>query len=326
MDRTMLPYVVAAVAGVAFVGGVYFLLFDQTGRARRQADQRLFATPGNEEQAAAAELLRRRSYTFGMSPWLAQLFSTSPIRWFDNLVASGGIGGSPDKVMLYMVIATIGIVVVLSLFLHWPLSWCLAAGAGGGVLLPIWILIKARHRRLAKITDQLPDALDMLVRSLRAGHPVSTGIGMIAEEMPDPIGREFGIVYDEMSYGLDLRQALEKMSDRLGHYVIDYLVVAMRVQYGTGGNLAEILTSLSDVLRERSRLQGKVRALSAESRLSGRILSGLPVAVVLVLMYINPHYYDAAWTNVYLASILAGAGGLLLLGIVLLRRFVNAIH
>ena len=154
----------------------------------------------------------------------------------------------------------------------------------------------------------------------------TTGIGMIAEEMPNPIGAEFSIVYDEMAYGLDLRQALEKLGDRLRHHVIDYLIVAMRVQHGTGGNLAEVLTSLSDVLRERLRLQGKVKALSAESRLSGKLLSGLPVLVVLVLAYINPHYYDEAWTNMYLASILAGAGGLLLLGILLLRRFVNNIR
>jgi tight adherence protein B len=100
----------------------------------------------------------------------------------------------------------------------------------------------------------------------------------------------------------------------------------MRVQYGTGGNLAEILSSLSDVLRERLRLQSKVRALSAESRLSGRILSILPIAVVVLLVYINPHFYDEAWTDKSLASILAGAGVLLVTGILLLRHFVRSIR
>jgi tight adherence protein B len=116
------------------------------------------------------------------------------------------------------------------------------------------------------------------------------------------------------------------MSDRLSHYVIDYLIVAMRVQYGTGGNLAEILSSLSDVLRERLRLQSKVKALSAESRLSGRILSILPVAVVVLLIYINPHFYDEAWTDSTLASFLVGAGVLLVTGILLLRHFVKSIR
>jgi tight adherence protein B len=236
------------------------------------------------------------------------------------------MGGSPDKVMLWMTIISALIVVVLSLSLHWQFLWCLAMGTTIGVALSIWFLTQARGRRLAQLTAQLPDALDMLVRSLRAGHPVSTGIGMIAEEMPDPIGGEFGMVYDEMSYGLDLRQALEKMGDRLQHQVIDYLIVAMRVQHGTGGNLAEILNSLSDVMRERMRLQSKVKALSAESRLSGRILSVLPIAVVVLLAYINPHFYDDAWTNAPLAGILVGAGVLLVLGILLLRHFVNSIR
>jgi tight adherence protein B len=326
MDWSVLPYVAAAIAGIAFVEGVYYLFFDRSGRARRQVDQRLFSAPKSEQQVAASDLLRRRSYTFGMSPWLARVFTTSPVRWFENLVANSGFGRTPDRVIWYMLITTVAIVLALLLLPRWPLPWCLGAGVAGGVLLPLWLLVRSRRRRLAQITAQLPDALDMLVRSLRAGHPVTTGIGMIAEEMADPIGREFDIVYDEMAYGLDLRRALEKMGDRLGHYVIDYLIVAMRVQYGTGGNLAEILASLSDVLRERLRLQGKVKALSAESRLSGKILSALPVAVVLLLVLINPHYYDDAWTSTSLAGILLFAGVLLVFGIFLLRHFVNAIR
>lgn len=326
MNWSVLPYAAAAIAGVALVEGIYYLFFDSTGRVRRQVDQRLLASGRNTDQAAAAELLRRRPYTFGMSPWLARVFSTSPIRRFDNLVISSGMGGSPDKVMLWMTIVCAVLTVALSFSLHWPFLWCLGVGVPVGVTLSILFLIQARRNRLAQITTQLPDALDMLVRSLRAGHPVTTGIGMIAEEMPDPIGGEFALVFDEMSYGLDLRQALEKMSDRLNHYVIDYLIVAMRVQYGTGGNLAEILSSLSDVLRERLRLQSKVKALSAESRLSGRILSILPIAVVVLLVYINPHFYDEAWTNTTLATILAGAGVLLVTGILLLRHFVRSIR
>jgi len=326
MYWSVLPYAAAAVAGVALVEGIYYLFFDSTGRVRRQVDQRLLASGRNQEQVAAAELLRRRPYTFGMTPWMARLFTTSPIRWFDNLVISSGMGGSPDKVMLWMTIVSAVFIVAISFSLHWQFLWCLAAGVTIGVALSIWFLVQARRRRLRHISAQLPDALDMLVRSLRAGHPVSTGIGMIAEEMPDPIGGEFQMVYDEMSYGLDLRQALEKMGDRLRHHVIDYLIVAMRVQHGTGGNLAEILSSLSDVLRERLRLQSKVRALSAESRLSGRILSILPVAIVVLLAYINPHFYDDAWTDPALASVLVGAGALLVLGILLLRHFVNNIR
>jgi tight adherence protein B len=326
MDWSLLPYVIAAIAGVAFFEGIYFLLFDTSGRSRRMVDRRLTSTGPIPQNAGAADLLRRRPYTFGMSPWAMRLFSTSPVRWFDDLVMSSGISGSPDRTMLQMMIATVSVAAALSVFLGWSPLGSIPTGIGVGVVVPIWILRMARRRRLERITAQLPDALDMLVRSLRAGHPVSTGIGMIAEEMPDPIGREFAIVFDEMSYGLDLREALEKLGDRLGHYVIDYLIVAMRVQYGTGGNLAEILNSLSDVLRERLKLQSKVKALSAEARLSGKILSGLPVVIVIALIFINPHYYDAAWTNKTLAAVLIGAAAALVSGIFLLNRFVKNIR
>jgi tight adherence protein B len=163
----------------------------------------------------------------------------------------------------------------------------------------------------------------MLVRSLRAGHPVMTGINLVAQEMPDPIGTEFGLVFDEMSYGLDIRESLEKMASRLKVLEIDYMVVAIRVQQGTGGSLAEILTSFVSVMRQRQLLHAKVKAVSAEARLSAKILGGLPIVVVGAITLINPHYYDEAKTNPGLAYVLGGAALLALTGILLLRRVTN---
>jgi tight adherence protein B len=122
---------------------------------------------------------------------------------------------------------------------------------------------------------------------------------------------------------MDLRQAFEKMGQRLGLLEIHYMIAAMRIQSTTGGNLAEVLPALSNVMREKIKLKAKVKALSAEARFSGMILAGLPIVVVLVLVIMNPHYYDLAKTNDVLKSILAAAAALMLLGIFLIRKFVN---
>jgi tight adherence protein B len=126
-----------------------------------------------------------------------------------------------------------------------------------------------------------------------------------------------------MSYGMDLRQAFEKMSQRLGLIEINYMIAAMRIQSSTGGNLAEVLSALSNVMREKVKMKAKVKALSAEARFSGLILAALPVLVVLALVLMNPHYYDAAETSDLLKAILAGAAALMLVGIFLVRKFVN---
>jgi tight adherence protein B len=195
----------------------------------------------------------------------------------------------------------------------------LALGIGGPLL---WI-VYIRRRRMLRITAQLPDALDMLVRSLRAGHPVATGVGLVAREMNPPIATEFGAVFDEMSYGVDLRQAFEKMSQRLRIIEIDYMIAAMRIQSSTGGNLAEVLGALSNVMREKVKLKAKILALSAEARFSGVVLAALPILVVIALFLLNPHYYDIAKDHPVLKWILGAAAGEMLVGIVLVRKIVH---
>src|SRR5207245_8135668 len=126
--------------------------------------------------------------------------------------------------------------------------------------------------------EEPPAALDRFVRSVRAGHPIPTAIRMIAVEMPAPSGTEFGMVLDSMKYGLDLRDALQRMTQRVPVPELQYMVGAIRIQHAAGGNLAEILGSLSSIMRERLNLYMKVKALSAESRLSGKVLACIPVA------------------------------------------------
>jgi tight adherence protein B len=162
-----------------------------------------------------------------------------------------------------------------------------------GFIAPLAVIKFKKNRRLKAFSAQLPDALDVIVRSLRAGHPISTALGMVADEMKDPIGSEFGLAIDEMTYGLDLREALDNMLGRTGHGDLQFMVAAVNIQSGVGGNLAEILAGLSKVIRDRHRMILKIKALSAEGRISALILSVLPFLVFGFIKLSRPEYFDS---------------------------------
>jgi tight adherence protein B len=323
LNTSVLIYIAILIGAMAFVEGVYLLVSDWRKKSGTHVNRRLRLMARNSPGEGALELLRPKPLGEGASPWLQRLLSGAPIQAFDSLVATSGINLSSEQALLYMTSAAVIIFWLLDLFTNWAAIWCVLLGVAVGLVIPLYILVRIRRSRMARISLQLSDALDMIVRSLKAGHPAATGIEMVAREMPDPIGTEFGLVFDGMSYGLDLRDALEKMGLRLRVPEIDYMIVAMRIQSGTGGNLAEILSSLSNVMRDRQKLFGKVKALSAEARLSAKILAMLPIAVVGLLLVINPHYYDKALTDPLLMAVLIFAVFLSVAGMVLMRGFVN---
>ncbi len=323
LDTTILLYAVILIGVMAFVEGIYFLVLDLKGGASKAVNRRLRVIAQEPDRQAAYDLLRSKSLGEGASPWLSSILNSDPVRAFDNLVATSGVSQSTERVLIYMTAAAVAAFWGLRVIGGFDFYLCAIGGAALGIGVPLLILRRVRRARLARISSQLPDALDMLVRSLRAGHPIATGMDLISREMPDPIGSEFGLVFDGMSYGLDLRGALDKMSQRLNIVEVNYMSAAMRIQHGTGGNLAEVLGALASVMRERAKLYAKIKALSAEGRLSGKILAALPVVVVSGLLLISPHYYDAAKTSPGLAIFLGVAAALAVLGVVLLRTFVN---
>jgi tight adherence protein B len=310
--------VVAAVG--AFLAGLYFFLSALRGGDQKIVERRLgeFGKPG-----WTMPQLRRRSLSRGKSPWLAAILETASLKSFDNLVVTSGIRTSTERMLFIAVVSTAVIFELLDIVGHYNLVVCAAAALLLGVGGPLLWILNVRRRRMARIIAQMPDALDMLVRSVRAGHPVPTGVGLVAREMNPPIATEFAAVFDEMSYGIDLRQALEKMSRRLHMVEIDYMVAAIRIQSSTGGNLAEVLASLSRVMREKVKLKAKILALSAEARFSGLVLSALPILVVAGLQLLNPHYYDITRDHPSLKWILGAAALVTLVGIVLVRKIVH---
>lgn len=320
MQEILLVYGAGIAAAGAFLAGLYYVFAGLRGGDQKIVDRRLdeLAKPAWDRAK-----LRRRSLSTGKSPWLAAVLETASLRSFDTLVATSGIRMPTERILFLAIVGTAAIFELLDLVGGYNLIVCAAAALTLGIVAPLLFILHARRRRMARIVNQLPDAIDMLVRSMRAGHPVATGVGLVAREMGPPIGTEFAAVFDEMSYGIDLRQAFEKMSQRLHILELDYMIAAMRIQSSTGGNLAEVLAALSSVMRDKVKLKAKVRALSAEARFSGLILAALPVLVVAGLLLLNPHYYDAARDNPALKAVLAGAAVLMLTGIALVRRIVN---
>lgn len=305
---SLVLYVVFVLAFFALIQGCFLLVADV-----------------HEEAAIAAKQvhLRRPTLADGVSPWLKEILLTAPIRNFDNLVQTCGIDMRTERVLLGMVVLTLTAFVPFDLWFLEPFR-SLACSLAFSVGLPLLVLRTMRAMRMKRLARQLPETLDMMVRSLKAGHPIPACIAMIAQGMSAPIGVEFKRVYETMVFGLDLRDALAKMIERL-HTVpeLKYFASAVKVQTITGGNLAEVLESLSKLLRDQQKLKMKVRAISAEGRMSGNILTALPVGVIGVLNIITPSYYSGIMDSPGAAWAMFIAGGLLITGYLLIRRIVN---
>jgi tight adherence protein B len=164
-------------------------------------------------------------------------------------------------------------------------------------LLPWAYVRRARARRLHKLGLQLPDALDLITRAMRAGHSLPLGIQLLTEEMQDPIAAEFRLVHEQVSFGVSLQQALANLCERVPLTDYRYFVVSVLIQRQSGGNLTEVLLNLSRLIRERIKLMGRVRVLSAEGRMSAWILGGLPFAIAALLQTFNPQFMGPMWTD-----------------------------
>ncbi len=192
-----------------------------------------------------------------------------------------------------------------------------------GLLIPVLFLQMRANRRRKKMQEQFPVALDVFVRGLRAGHPVAAALDLLTVELPDPIGSQFGIVVDEVTYGAELRDALHSMAERWDSNDMRMFVVSLSVQNETGGNLAEILENLSKVIRDRHSMMLKVRALSSEGRMTAIMLTGLPIFAFIVLFLANPGFYlDVADDPAFVPGFV-GLMVLYIIGFVTMRRMVD---
>lgn len=242
------PVQVIIIYGVLFVGvmllvdGALQLFPGGDARIRAKVNRRLLMLDSGMASEEVLQRLRRRRPASD---------ATNPIENLRKLIYHAGADLSLAQ--LFLIMAGLSVLLVFGLRIGFRTPWelSLLIGVAMGVYMPISYLRGRRKRRLKAFSEQLPEAIDLIVRSLRAGHPLNSGLRMVAEELPDPIGTEFGLVVDEITYGLDMQQAIGNMSERVPLPDLRYVVVSVRIQYGSGGNLAEILDSLSNLIRAR---------------------------------------------------------------------------
>jgi tight adherence protein B len=207
---------------------------------------------------------------------------------------------------------------------HWPLPLSLRAGVALQFApIPLLLVRRARRRRLARIEEQLPEAADFIARALRAGHSFTNVLQIVGNELPEPLSGEFRIAREEINYGVPMSEALHNMAARIPLTDLRYLIIAVLIQRETGGNLAEILTNISHIIRSRLKLLAQVRVLSAEGRMSAWILGLLPFAVAGMLLLSNPEYIKPLWTDPSGIRLLWYALTMIAVGVIWLRRLIR---
>jgi tight adherence protein B len=314
---------VISMAVLVFLFCAYFLVLEAVflsvvGRlaSRNQIHKRLASRANPSEQLQQLVKTRKGRGLSSSGEY------TIPLLWLNRLVVQSGASWGINRFPVIFIAAGGAILAaVFWLTGNFPLAAVTGVLAGPAVLVGMLAHMRAKRRRV--LESQLPDAVDILVRGLRAGHPVTAAIGLVARELPDPIGAEFGILADELTYGLDLETAMNNMASRVGQEDLSLVVVAAGIQAGTGGNLAEILASMSKVVRERLKLRLKVKAMSAEGRFSALILSVLPFALFGILWVVAPNFYGEIWNQPMVKTYLAAAALWLMVGNVVMYRMVR---
>ncbi len=307
---------VLIVAAVVLAIEALFLYFASKQRHRGAVNRRLKRIESSGDvEAALQSLLQERgldasgdyrySLAFYNKLFLQSGMTGNPLVY----LASFLIGGTVTGIIVFLITKSTAFAGLTFLLIAMPM--------------PFIVLLRLRARRVARFATQLPDSIDIVVRSLKAGHPMPVAIALVGRELPDPIGTEFGIVSDEMSYGMDLVTAMRNLLERVGLDDLRLVVVSLGIQQATGGNLSEILSKLSEVIRERFRMRRKIRALAAEGRISAIILSVFPFMIFGIINLIAPTYYGVVWNDPVVVPILVAAVLWMMLGDFIMYRMVN---
>jgi len=313
-DSIYLIYILVAASAALFAEGFYLLCF--TGASyRNNVNRRLKLLKGQPDRENILVQLRRER---GLTS--AGGYSLKSVN-LNQLVLQSGLTMGIGRFALFVAVGAI--LAFAAALLTRGLLPALVIAPLCATVLPYLVLRVLRGRRRKAFGAQFPDALDMIVRSLRAGHPVPVAISMVAREMKDPIGSEFGIVADEITYGADLETGLRNLYFRVGQDDLPLFVTAVAIQGTTGGNLGEILQNLSAVIRDRFKMRRKVRALASEARASALILSSLPIGIFFVIQFVSPEFYASVWDEPLTKRALAAAGCWMMLGNFIMYRLVN---
>jgi tight adherence protein B len=299
------------------IGILAFVFMDNKGQ---RASERLDTLVGKRRKESAADLLLKQSAMESDRKNLLDAI-TPDFLTIQTLFEQADCNIKPGTLLgigliLALVGATISYMFTRSLFLA-PIVGLICMSTPW-----LWLLNK-RRVRLKTFAAQLPDSLELVARALRAGHSLAAGMHVVAEEMPSPIADEFGRVYEEQNLGIALEDALKSMCMRVPNLDLKFFVTAVAIQRQTGGDLAEILDKIGYVVRERYKILGQVKALTAEGRLSGVVLISLPFGLLLMMMHLKPDYIEMLWTHPMGIRMSIGAIVLMIIGAICIKKIVD---
>jgi tight adherence protein B len=314
-DPIYFVWLFVAVSAGLTVEAVYLLCYSAASYRSRINRRLMISKDRTDRESVLVELRRERGLTGG-GDYRLNLVT------LNRLILQSGLTIGIARIVLIVAITTVIASGVTWVFRGSMVEAALVALFCATVL-PIFVLRVLRARRQKKFGAQFPDALDIIVRSLRAGHPVPIAITMVGREMPDPIGSEFGVVSDEVTYGADLETAMRNLYGRIGSDDLPLFVTAVAIQGSTGGNLGEILENLSAVIRDRFKMRRKIRALASEGRASAMILSALPIGMFLVIQFIAPDFYGPIWHEHLTKVLLLSSAGWMSVGNLIMFKMVN---
>jgi len=310
-------YIVIFIAVLALVQGAYLVMFGKSismnGKVNRRLE--LLEKGGGREQVL--EQLRKE---------MTQHMKSQSIPLYSILAAKAqkaNIAFSPPQLIILM--AVVSFVAFMGLTLATEVSFAVRSALGVGMGIAgvfVWISNRA-SKRMAMIEEQLPEAVELMVRSLRVGHPFSSAIAIVAKEVADPLGSEMGIISDEAAYGRDMGECLKAMAERLDMQDMRFLAVAVTIQQQSGGNLAEILAGLAKVIRARFRLFRRVKAITAEAKWSGKLLSAFPIMALIGINVIQPNYFDDVMGEPIFIPACLVIAAFLITNLIVMRALVN---
>jgi tight adherence protein B len=309
--------VLAFVGVTAVIGTLAFVLGDSRGA--RAADRLDTLTGKKRREDESTSILRKTAFEQDKRSLLEALTPNLPS--LQKLFTQADCHIKPGTLLgVSVVLAVVGATASWLAGVKWyftPLAGLIM------FLVPLAWLLNKRRVRLKSFASQLPDALELVARALRAGHSLAAGMHVVAEEMPEPICAEFGRVYEEQNLGIPLEDALKNLCERVPNIDLRFFVTSVLIQRQTGGDLAEILDKIGYVIRERYRILGQVKALTAEGRLSGVILIALPFGLFLLMLHIKPDYVERLWTHPLGIKMSVVALIMQLLGAAVIKKIVD---
>ncbi len=308
------------IAIFALTFGTSVPVFGDAKKTRQLLRKRLAEIEAASGQQQISSLLRAK-YLTNLSPLERSLESLPGMSHLAEIIEQAG-----RSILAYRLVALgLGLGSLVGVF-SWSMTRSPVISVALGIVAttaPLLKILSERNSRFAKFEEQLPEALDVIKRALRAGHPFNQSLKLVSEEMDDPIAKEFGITFADINYGNDVKTAMLGLLERVPSVSIMAVVTSVLVQKETGGNLAEILQKISEVIRGRFRLQRKIKTLSAEGRLSAWILVAIPFVLFIMIMISTPDYLPILLTEPLGRKLIAWGFGIMLLGILWIRRIIR---